>query len=197
MNKWQQRYDTDEYIYGRTANEFILQNHSVFKGAKRLGTFAEGEGRNAVFLSEKGYMLTAFDIAQNALDKAKKLASENHVHVAERLVDLKRDETPVEEFDGAVMIFGQFEKEYQHKIFEKIVASVKKEGRIMMELYSESQLDYNTGGPKDLNLLYNPQEVLRWCEDYKIEYFFVGEVERYEGKLHNGLSHVIQLIIQK
>jgi len=197
MNKWQERFDTVEYMYGIEPNEFVKQHHAVFKGSKKLGAFAEGEGRNAVFLSTKGYMLTAFDYAQSGLDKARKLAAENHVHVATRLVDLLQDETPVEEFNGAVMIFGHFPKEHQKPVFDRVVNSVVKGGRIMMEVYSEEQLSYKTGGPQSLDMLYNAQDVLNWCNDYKIEHFYTGEVERNEGALHTGKAHVIQFIIQK
>lgn len=197
MNMWQDRFDTEGYVYGIEPNEFVKQYYKVFKGSKKIGAFAEGEGRNAVFLSMRGFMLTAFDFAQSGLSKTKKLASENHVHVATRLTDLIHDETPIEEFNGAVMIFGHFPKKYQKLIFDKVVKSVTPGGMIMMELYSEEQLHYQTGGPKDIDLLYNPQDVLEWCSDYKIKHFYVGEVVRNEGTLHTGLAHVIQFIIQK
>lgn len=197
MNNWQQRFDTKTFVYGMEPNEFVKQNYETFKGSKKIGAFAEGEGRNAVFLSTKGYMLTAFDFAQSGLDKTRKFASESHVHVATRLVDLITDEVPVNEFNGAVMIFGHFHKEYQKMVFDKVIQSVKTGGKIMMEMYSEEQINYKTGGPLNINMLYNEKEVFNWCSDYKIEHFYAGEVERYEGELHKGLSHVIQLIIEK
>lgn len=197
MNIWQQIYNTEEYVYGIQPNEFLMQHSEIFKGCKKIATFAEGEGRNAVFLSTKGSMLTNFDYAQSGLTKAKKLASINHVHVAERLVDLTVEETPIAEFDGAVMIFGQFDKKYQKIVFDKVINSVKKGSQILMELYSEEQLNYSSGGPKNKAMLYSPQDIEKWCEPFEVNHFYVGEVERHEGSLHNGTSHVIQLIIKK
>lgn len=66
-----------------------------------------------------------------------------------------------------------------------------------MEVYSVDQLQYGTGGPKTEQLLYRPEEVLSAFNDYRIVHFFTGEVVRNEGILHNGLSHVIQLAVQK
>lgn len=197
MNEWQQRFDTDEYVYGVEANEFVVQQHQLFKGSKKIAAFADGEGRNAVFLSTKGFMLTNFDYAQNGLDKARSLASKNHVHVAARLVDLTTEETPKEEFDGAIMIFGHFLKEHQKIVFDKVMDSVKVGSYVMMELYSEEQLNYQSGGPKNIEYLYNVDTVRSWCEEYTIETFNSGEVERHEGTGHTGQSHVIQFVIRK
>ncbi|MBQ0138252.1 MAG: class I SAM-dependent methyltransferase [Kurthia sp.] len=197
MNIWQEIYSADEYVYGVQPNEFLLEHYELFKGSKKLATFAEGEGRNAVFLSTKGYMLTNFDYAQHGLDKSRKLASINHVHVASRLVDLTKDDTPVNEFDGAVMIFGHFPKKYQKLVFDKIIASVKAGGYILMELYSEEQVNYASGGPKDRDMLFNSNDIQKWCSPFKMVHFSVGEVERHEGIRHNGKSHVIQFIIKK
>jgi len=74
---------------------------------------------------------------------------------------------------------------------------VKQGGRIMMELYSIYQLPYASGGPQQLDFLYDPKDVLQWCQPHKIIRFFTGEQIRYEGTLHNGLAHTIQFIIEK
>ncbi|GEK33679.1 class I SAM-dependent methyltransferase [Kurthia sibirica] len=197
MNTWQEHFDTETYIYGTAPNEFIAQHYDLFKGSKKIGAFAEGEGRNAVFLSSRGFMLTSFDYAQNGLNKTKKLASQNNVHVATRLTDLLTDSTPVEEFDGAIMVYGHFHKKDQFHVFNKIMAAVKKGSRVMMEMYSEEQLAYKTGGPQTMDMLYNAQQVLQWCNNYQVEHFYTGEALRQEGERHSGLAHIIQLIIIK
>lgn len=66
-----------------------------------------------------------------------------------------------------------------------------------MELYSIYQLPYASGGPQQLDFLYNPLNVLEWCQTHKIIHFFTGEQLRHEGTLHTGLAHTIQLIIEK
>ncbi|MBN6188838.1 hypothetical protein JQN58_18465 [Aneurinibacillus sp. BA2021] len=59
------------------------------------------------------------------------------------------------------------------------------------------QLPYNSGGPKEKDLLYRAEEFLDVFSGWRFLHFFMGEVERQEGKLHNGLSHVIQVMVQK
>ncbi|WP_102693493.1 class I SAM-dependent methyltransferase [Rummeliibacillus pycnus] len=196
-NSWNERFNTEEYMYGEKPNAFIEKFSSQLGGLKNVAAFAEGEGRNAVFLATLGHEVTAFDYAESGLRKTKQLAKKNHVEVNTVQVDLLEGDIPAEQFDGAIMVFGHFPKEKQSLVFNKIVNSVKPGGKIMMEVYSEDQLDYQTGGPKNLEMLYKPQDLLDWCEGRKILHFFVGEQTRHEGKLHKGLAHVIQLIVEK
>ncbi|MGE7842015.1 class I SAM-dependent methyltransferase [Lysinibacillus sp. NPDC093712] len=197
MNTWDERFKTAEYVYGEQPNAFIENYVDYLKGYVNVAAYAEGEGRNAVFLASKEHTVTAFDYAKSGLEKTAQLARKHCVTVNTQLVDLLQDELPIEKFDAAVMVFGHFPVEQQHAVFKRIVHSVKPGGRIMMELYSTYQLPYATGGPQNINLLYNPISVLTWCQPYKIIHFFTGEQTRNEGSLHTGLAHTIQLIIEK
>ena len=67
----------------------------------------------------------------------------------------------------------------------------------MCEVYSPDQLNYGTGGPRDERMLYKPEEFLGTFHDWDIRYFFLGKVEREEGELHQGQSHVIQFWIKQ
>ena len=47
----------------------------------RLLDVACGEGKNAIFFARNGYNVTAFDVAQAGLDKARRLADQTGVEV--------------------------------------------------------------------------------------------------------------------
>jgi len=197
MNTWDQRFQTAEYVYGEQPNAFIKDYAHHLEGYSSIAAYAEGEGRNAVYLASKGYDVTAYDYAKSGLQKTEHLAKKHLVSVHTVLADLLQDKLPVNMYDAAIMVFGHFPMEQQWAVFQKIIDSVKPGGCIMMELYSIYQLPYGSGGPQQINLLYNPLEVLQWCQAHKILHFFTGEQIRYEGMLHTGLAHTIQLIIQK
>ncbi|MFJ6207916.1 class I SAM-dependent methyltransferase [Lysinibacillus sp. NPDC092081] len=197
MNTWDQRFKTIEYVYGEQPNAFIEDYVHYLKDYLNVAAYAEGEGRNAVFLAIQGHKVTAFDYAESGLKKTEQLAEKHNVTVQTKLTDLLQDELPVEMFDAAIMVFGHFPAEQQQEVFKRIVDSVKSGGRIMMELYSIYQLPYASGGPRQLEFLYDPLNVLKWCQPYKIIHFFTGEQVRNEGMLHTGLAHTIQIIIEK
>ncbi|WP_068793002.1 class I SAM-dependent methyltransferase [Brevibacillus laterosporus] len=194
---WNERFRSEEYIYGEEPNVFIYQQAFRLKECPRVIAFAEGEGRNAVFLASRGHEVTAIDYAESGLQKTKKLAQKYAVDVQTKKVDLLVDNVPNEEYDAAIMVFGHFHRDAQEMIFHKMKNASKPGGIIMLEVYSKDQLHYGTGGPADVAMLYEPQEVLSWCEGHEVIHFFYGEKERVEGKLHTGLAHVIQLVVRK
>ena len=158
---------------------------------------AEGEGRNAVFLAQQGLNVTTWDYAQSGLLKTKKLAESKGVTVQTELVDLNEAVWEPEMWDEIVCVFGHFPKEIRKKTLEGVKKAVKPGGYFLTEVFSIYQLPYKSGGPKDINLLYSPEEFLETFKDWRIVHFFMGEVIRHEGELHTGLAHVIQFVGQK
>jgi len=70
---WDERYATDEFVYGRQPNDFLVSQVSALPLGKVL-CLAEGEGRNAVWLAPQGYHVTAGDASAVGLEKARRLA---------------------------------------------------------------------------------------------------------------------------
>lgn len=75
--------------------------------------------------------------------------------------------------------------------------SLKPGGGLLLELYEDGQLAYNTGGPRDLNYLYNEHQLRAWAQSFEIIHFDCVEVERMEGILHTGVCKVIQCVVKK
>ncbi|MED0963766.1 MULTISPECIES: class I SAM-dependent methyltransferase [Bacillus cereus group] len=196
-NFWDDRFKSDEYFYGEEPNTFIQEQAFRLANHNKVIAFAEGEGRNAVFLTRQGHEVIAIDYSEGGLEKTKKLAVKHNVKVHTKKVDLLADSLPANEFDAAIMVFGHFHTDNQRMILNKMIHTIKPGGLIMIEVYSKQQLNYGTGGPKDIDMLYDPIDILTWCEGHEVIHFFNGEQERIEGKGHTGLAHVIQVVIRK
>lgn len=196
-NNWNEFFNSKEYMYGEEPNVFIQQHAFRLEKSQKVIAFAEGEGRNAVFLAKRGHKITAIDYADSGLQKTKKLAQKYAVDVRTKKVDLLVDSVPSEKYDAAIMVFGHFHRDAQKIIFNKMKNAIKPEGIMMLEVYSKDQLNYGTGGPANLDMLYEPKDILTWCEGHEVIHFFYGEQERVEGKAHTGLAHVIQLVLRK
>ena len=197
MNRWDKKYTNDNYLFGTEGNKFIQENASIFPEKASIAAYAEGEGRNAVYLAAKGYEVTAYDYSEVGLQKAKQLAQANNVSIETKLVDLENDLLLKNHYDGAILIFGHFAKEHQLPILNKVMESIKPDGYFLLEVYEESQVKLDTGGPGDIEHLYNAEQMLHWAKNYHLKHFFTGEVERNEGFRHTGKCHVVQIIIQK
>ncbi|OUQ87602.1 SAM-dependent methyltransferase [Brevibacillus brevis] len=196
-NIWNERFHSEEYYYGEEPNVFIEQQAYRLEHGQKVIAFAEGEGRNAVFLAKRNLEVTAIDYAESGLQKTKKLAQKHSVDVLTKKMDLLEEEVPSEEYDAAIMVYGHFHKNAQTMILNKMKKAIKPKGIMMLEVFSEEQLKYGTGGPQDLDMLYDPKEILAWCKGHEVIHFFYGEQERVAGKAHTGLAHVIQLVLRK
>ncbi|MFD2172215.1 class I SAM-dependent methyltransferase [Tumebacillus lipolyticus] len=196
-NQWHERFSAEEYVYGKEPNAFLASIAHRLPPASNLLAIAEGEGRNAVFLAEQGHAVTTWDYAESGLAKTKRLAAERGVEVTTELVDLNDAPWQAEKWDGIVCFFGHLPTPLRHRTLSQVQAAVKPGGYYLTEVYSKDQLPYKSGGPKDFDLLYHPEEFLQTFSDWKILHFFVGEVMRHEGDSHHGLSHVIQFFGQK
>ena len=67
---WDTRYKMEEYAYGKKPNDFLEENVSVLPKGEVL-SLAEGEGRNAVFLAQQGFDVTAVDASRVGTEKAR------------------------------------------------------------------------------------------------------------------------------
>lgn len=193
---WNERYGSTEYYYGEEPNAFIREQAYRFDSHKRIIAFAEGEGRNAVYLARAGHDVTAVDYSENGLAKTQKLAQKHNVQVHTKQMNLLADDVPQKEYDAAIMVFGHFHHSDQFVVLNKLKQAVKTGGMIMLEVYSKEQIDYRTGGPPDIEMLYEPMDILAWCRGLKVLHFFYGEQERIEGAGHTGLAHVVQLVLR-
>lgn len=199
MNHWDEKFKDETYLYGEEANEFVKEQFTK-EGTGSIACFAEGEGRNAVYLARLGYDFTTYDYSAEGLKKTEKLASKFGVEVDTNLQDLTQENVVDEEqFDHAIMIFGHVKEESQQILFNNLIQSVKSGGKVYFEVYAKAQLEYGTGGPKDIEMLYALEDVLCYCENNDILIIELSEKEvvRHEGDKHNGKCCVIQGIMEK
>ncbi|WP_040229083.1 class I SAM-dependent methyltransferase [Bhargavaea cecembensis] len=196
-NHWDERFSEEEYVYGTEPNEFIRTMSRLIPPHSKVAALAEGEGRNAVYLAEAGHSVTAFDQSTVGLQKAVGLAEKRGVQIETKEADLIKDRIPADSFDAAILVFGHVPKESQESFFFNLIGSVKNGGIILFEVYSEEQLRYGTGGPGNLESLYDPADILRWIRPHDVVHFYYGEADRSEGSRHTGTGHVIQGAIRK
>ena len=97
---YEDKYKTEDYYWGIIPNSLcyeIMKLRPPVKPYKVLDIGC-GEGKDAVFLAKNGYAVTAFDIAESGLEKARRLAEKNIVKVNFFKADMK-DFVLNEEFD--------------------------------------------------------------------------------------------------
>ena len=190
---WDQKYDTEQYVYGTEPNEFLAEHVQLLPRGKIL-SLAEGEGRNAVFLAKLGYSVTAVDSSQVGLDKARKLAEENAVDIEFIHSDLEHFDLGHDQWDGIVSIFCHVPPNLRKTLHAKIINGLKHQGVLILEAYTPDQLKHGTGGPPVVDLMMDADSLEQELTGLRFEHLV--EVERHveEGFGHSGTGAVVQII---
>ena len=189
---WNQRYANSAYLYGTEPNSFLAEHCNLLKGP--VLSLSEGEGRNAVFLASRGLLVLGVDISTVALEKAKQLAKSRGVSIETMVADLSTFEPELNHFGSVISISAHLPSAIRKRLYPLIERSLKPDGIVVLEAYSENQLLRDTGGPKDADMLMTTEKVAR--EFPNLEPILLREVERdvAEGEGHTGLASVVQFI---
>ncbi len=192
---WNERYAGDNYIYGTEPNSFLAEHCGLLTGP--VLSLAEGEGRNAIFLASRGLEVLGVDISTVALEKARKLAASHGVRIKTLVADLATFKPEENHYGSVVSISAHLPSAVRNKLYPLIERSLKPDGIILLEAYSENQLSRDTGGPKDADMLMTIDKLRR--EFPNLEPVLLRETERNvsEGKGHTGMGSVVQFIARK
>ena len=198
MNRWNERYAGEDFLFGTTPNAFLrAQRHHLPARGSALAV-ADGEGRNGVWLAAQGLDVLAVDASDVGLAKSRRLAADRGVTLAWELADLARWDFGRERFDVIAAIFIQFAyPALRAHIFAGMKAALKPGGVLLLEGYRPEQLDYRTGGPSELDHLYTEPMLREAFGDLQIEHLASYDAELDEGAGHRGMSALIDLVARK
>jgi 2-polyprenyl-3-methyl-5-hydroxy-6-metoxy-1,4-benzoquinol methylase len=193
---WDQRYRTEEYVYGTRPNDFLASvSDRIAKG--RVLCLAEGEGRNAVFLARQGHQVLAVDQSAVGLAKAQRLAATCGVSIETRTVDLASFEIVPESWDAVISIFAHVPSQLRRTLHRQVVGGLRPGGILVLEGYTPAQLQYKTGGPPDLDKLMTLADLREELVGLTFMHALELEREVIEGTLHTGLGAVVQVLAVK
>ena len=196
-NFWDERYASNEYVYGTEPNQFFKEQIQKIKSVGKLLLPGEGEGRNAVFAAKLGWVVNAFDQSSVAKMKAQKLATLNKVQINYSNVNLEQFIPQKNFFDCAAIIFVHLTPDIRSVIHRKIIESLKPKGKIILELFSKNQFGKNSGGPQNLDMLSTIQETRDDFKDLKTIILKEENINLEEGDKHSGEASVIRFLGEK
>jgi SAM-dependent methyltransferase len=196
--RWEARFAVPEYAFGKQPNEFLKSCKHLLPPSGRALAVADGEGRNGVWLAEQGLDVLAIDFSPSAQRKARALAAERHVDVTFVQADVHVWDYPQSAFDVVVEIFTQFSAPAERsRKWASMRRALKSGGLLVIQGYTPKQLEYATGGPKQLENLYTRAMLERQFGDFRHLAIVEEERELREGTSHAGMSAVIGLAARK
>jgi len=189
---WDNRYRTEDYLFGREPNAFVKSQAHLFKPGLDVLAIADGEGRNGVFVAKQGANVTSVDFSAPALEKALRLAEEHNVAINFEQQDVFKWRGAEAAYDIVLTIFIQFAPPEQRTLlFESIKRLVKPGGLVVIQGYRPEQVALKTGGPPFVELLRTA------FAGFEIQHLEEHNDVVDEGPGHSGMSALIDLIARR
>lgn len=128
---YEERYKEENYYWGIAPNRLCYEIMKLRPPVKpyRVLDMGCGEGKDAVFLARNGYRVTAFDVAENGLKKARELAYRNGVDINFLRADIN-EFLPGEMYDIVFCsgVCHYIRKNNRLKLFEELKAHTNEKG---------------------------------------------------------------------
>ncbi len=195
---WDQRYGNagDAYVFGTAPNEFLAAVADRIPAGPVL-CLAEGEGRNAVFLAQRGHAVTALDQSAAGLAKARALALKNGVPLTTVVADLAEYAIPPGAWAGIVAIFMHLPPDLRARVLTQAAAGLQPGGVFILESYTPAQLAFGTGGPREIALLPTLASLRPLLPGLVLDHALELERDVHEGGGHTGRSAVVQILARR
>jgi 2-polyprenyl-3-methyl-5-hydroxy-6-metoxy-1,4-benzoquinol methylase len=145
---WDQRYRGRELVWTSEPNRFLVSETQSLTPARAID-LACGEGRNAVWLAERGWRVTGVDFSNVAIAKARQLEAARRVHVDWVVADLLDYRHEPIGFDLVIVFYLQVPAGKRTTILRAAAAAVAAGGTFLLVGHDSSNIERGYGGPQD------------------------------------------------
>jgi SAM-dependent methyltransferase len=165
---WNARYAQKELVWTAEPNRLFAADVGDLVPGRALDV-ACGEGRNAVWLAERGWRVTAVDFSDVALAKAAELAASRGVEVDWVQADVLEYEPQPEAFDLVAVLYLQLSHDELTRAIRTAARAVARRGTLFVLGHDSSNLRHGYGGPRDAAVLFTPDDVVAELDGLVVE----------------------------
>lgn len=185
--RWNERYRTKELIWSAGPNETFAQEIGKVAPGKALDLGC-GEGRNAIWLAELGWEVTAIDFSEVAIDKARQIADRRGVNVNWIRDDVSTWQCQPGGFDLVAVLFLHTRTGERNNWLTRATEAVGPGGIFIYIGHDPSNIAKGTGGPQDPDVLPGIEDITSHLTGFVIERTAIIErlVEHDPG--HHGAA---------
>ena len=165
---WNARYAAAELLWTAEPNRRFASEVEDLEPGRALD-LACGEGRNAVWLAERGWRTTGVDFSDVALAKAERLAANRGVEVEWVLADVLEHEPERGAFELVAVLYLQLPHEQLAEVLHTSVGALAPGGTLVVLGHDTTNLTHGHGGPRDASVLFTPEDVVPHLERLVVE----------------------------
>ena len=165
---WNERYSGSDLVWPTSPNRWVvaqLEGH-IPGDALDLGC---GEGRNAMWLAEQGWAVTAVDFAENALAKARQEAAAVLAPAdAERISWVQGDVLTYEmpTYDLVLSTYVHLPDYERREMLRNCVRALRPGGTLLVVGHDTTNLTEGVGGPQEAAILFTGADIEGDLQDH-------------------------------
>ncbi|QNE74345.1 methyltransferase domain-containing protein [Streptomyces finlayi] len=156
---WDQRYQGSELVWKAEPNRFVEEELAGLEPTGRAVDLAAGEGRNAVWLAERGWEVDAVDFSAVALEKAERLAAGRGVRLRTVRADLALWTPPGATYDLALIAYLHLPWAQMRQVLTQAADGLREGGTLLLVGHDAANPERGHGGPQDPRVLYTAEQV--------------------------------------
>jgi SAM-dependent methyltransferase len=189
---WDERYAGPELVWGTGPNCFVAEELAALPPGRAidLGT---GEGRNAIWLAERGFTVTAVDFSWVGLARAAGLAAERGVSVDWVHADLLDYQPAPGRYDLVLIAYIQLPADRLTALARTAASALAPGGTLLAIGHDRDNLARGHGGPKDLSVLWTPETVTAGLGGLTVQQ--AGRVDRTVGTPDGDRTAIDTLVL--
>ena len=157
-HQWDERYSGAEFEWSVNPNQFVAAELAGLPAGRALD-LAAGEGRNSVWLAERGWSVTAVDFSRVGLEKGRKLSAARGLDdglIDWVVADLNEYDPPRDAFELVLIAYLQVEAPLRARVLAGAAAALVPGGTLLIVGHDLTNLTEGVGGPQYPEVLYTP-----------------------------------------
>jgi SAM-dependent methyltransferase len=159
--QWDERYSGAQFEWTTMPNQFVAAELPGLPPGRALD-LAAGEGRNSVWLAERGWRVTAVDFSRVGLEKGRALAAARGIdgtRIEWIVADLSDYAPEPGAFDLVLIAYFQAGAELRATVLRRATAALAPGGTLLVVGHDLTNLTEGVGGPQYPDVLYTPEDV--------------------------------------
>ena len=158
-HEWDELYASTELVWTAEANRYVVEELAGLAAGRALDLGA-GEGRNAIWLAERGWRVTAVDFSAVGLAKAAELASRRGVTGVRWVqADLREYQPGQAGYDLVLLAYVHLPPEEFGALLAAAASALAPGGTLLAIGHDVDNIAHGHGGPQDPRILHRAGSV--------------------------------------
>ena len=187
---WDKRYNEKKLIWSAGPNQFVVSEVEGMAPGRALDV-ACGEGRNALWLAEQGWDVTALDYSPVAIQKGEARSREVATKIDWRVADATTDIEGT--YDLILYLYLHLSREQTTASLALATRALAPGGTLLIIGHDIRNIEEGIGGPQDASILFGPRDFEAMLADLHIEKAetITRDVAK-DGTVHHALDVLVR-----